>query len=163
MRAESFKGMWAKSPEFRKEMLQKLSWSINHRLTREWITQRVLHYAQLEKEAGLECFDEDLALSYLLERRALLMAETVTDLEAPQVVTCRMHSTEPVLVGGQDAFGDYEGLYFQGQKVTLEPRPDRDFSHWVVNGREFRQPRLELELAQDTLVRAVFLSVHPAP
>ena len=162
MRAEIFRGMWTKSPEFRKEMLQKLSWSINHRLTREWITQRVLHYAQLEKEAGLECFDEELALSYLLERRALLMAETVADLEAPQIVICRMNSSEPVLVDGQDAPGEYEGLYFQGQKVTLEPRPDRDFSHWVVNGQEFRQPRLELELEQDTQIRAVFLSAPPA-
>ena len=90
-------------------------------------------------------------------------AETVADLEAPQVVTCRMNSSGPVLVDGQDAPGEYEGLYFQGQKVTLEPRPDRDFSHWVVNGRELRQPRLELELAQDTQIRAVFLSVPPAP
>lgn len=163
MRAEIFNGMWAKSPEFREEMLRKLSWSINHRLTKEWITQRVRHYAQLEKEAGLECFDEELALSYLLERRALLMAETVADLEAPQVVACRMQSPEPVLVDEQETSEGYEGLYFQGQKVTMEPRPDRDFTHWVVDGREIRQPRLELELEQDTLVRAVFLSAQPVP
>jgi hypothetical protein len=163
MRAAVFKGMWAKSPRFRQELLQRLTWSINHRLTREWITERVAYYAQLEKESGINCFDEELALSYLLERRALLMAETVADLEAPRVVACRLQSPEPVLVDGQNTPGEYEGLYFQGQKVTMEPCPDRDFSHWVVNGRDIPQPRLELDLEQDTQIRAVFLPTQPAP
>ncbi|MDY0225816.1 MAG: CotH kinase family protein [Desulfomicrobium apsheronum] len=161
MRASVFKGMWDSSPRFREEMLWRLTRSINHRLTREWITERVDHYARLEKETGIECFDEELALSYLLERRALLMAESVAELQAPEVVACHVQSPEPVLIDGQDTPGEYEGLYFQGQKVTLEPRPDRDFSHWIVDGRTILQRRLELALEHKTQIRAVFLPSKP--
>jgi hypothetical protein len=161
MRASVFKGMWDSSPRFREEMLWRLTWSINHRLTREWITERVDHYTRLEKDTGIECFDEELALSYLLERRALLMAESVAELNAPEIVTCHVQSPEPVLIDGQDTPGEYEGLYFQGQKVTLEPRPDRDFSHWIVDGRTILQRRLELALEHATQIRAVFLPSKP--
>ena len=158
MRASVFKGMWDTSPRFRKEMLWRLTWSINHRLTREWIAERVRHYAGLEKEAGLECFDENLALSYLFERRAELPAETVRELGAPETVACRVQSPEPLVIDGETWGNAYEGIYFAGQTISLEAPPGRAVSHWEVDGREIREPRLELELHADTCIRAIFPS-----
>ena len=158
MRASVFKGMWDTSPRFRKEMLWRLTWSINHRLTREWIAERVRHYAALEKEAGLECFDENLALSYLFERRAELPAETVRELGAPETVACRVQSPEPLVIDGETWGNTYEGIYFAGQTISLEAPPGRAVSRWEVDGREIREPRLELELHADTCIRAIFPS-----
>lgn len=69
-------GMWDSDGRFRDEMLRCLAWSVNHRLTRQWVTERVGEYARL-KESWLDCFDEATALSYLLDRRSALLAETV--------------------------------------------------------------------------------------
>lgn len=163
MRASLFKGMWTESPRFRDELLQRLSWSVNHRLTGEWIAERVGHYAKLEQEAGFECFDEETALSYLLGRRRDVLAETVADLGAPAVVTCRVQSPETLRIDGTETPGEYEGLYFKGQKAVLEPGSAPGFSHWVIDGREIHDPRIELALHQDTAVRAVFLPAPQAP
>lgn len=157
MRANVFEGMWDASPRFRCEMLQRLTWSVNHRLTRQWIVERVGHYARLERESGLDCFDEDTALTYLLDRRLALLAETVAELGAPQLVECRVQSPEPVLIDGEPWSGEYEGMYFRGQKITAGPREGKAFSHWEVDGRKVDGPTLEIELEADTLIRAVFL------
>ncbi len=156
MRAAVFKGMWDSSPRFREEMLRRLTWSINHRLTRAWIAERVLHYDRLEKKAGFECFDADLALSYLLQRREALLAETVCELGAPETVKCRVQSPEPLVIDGETRDNAYEGIYFAGQIITIEAPPGRAVSHWEVDGREIREPRLERSLHADTRIRAVF-------
>ncbi len=156
MRASVFKGMWDASPRFRKEMLYRLTWSINHRLTEKWITERVRHYSRLEKEIGIECFDADLTLSYLLNRRETLLAETVRELGAPDTVKCLVLSPEPLNIDGDTWGNAYEGIYFAGQTISLEAPPGRAVSHWEVDGREIREPRLELELHADTRIRAVF-------
>jgi hypothetical protein len=157
MRAAVFKGMWDSDGRFRDEMLRCLTWSVNQRLTRQWIVERVGHYARLERESGLDCFDEDTALAYLLDRRQALLAETVTELGAPHLVKCRVQSPEPVLIDGEPWSGEYEGMYFRGQKITAAPREGKTFSHWEVDGRNVAGPRLELVLESDTRIRAVFL------
>ena len=157
MRAAVFKGMWDESPRFREEMLHRLAWSVNHRLTREWIEERVGHYARLEKASGLDCFDEELALGFLLERRRTLLDETVAELDAPGLVTCRMHSPAPVLIDGETWSTDYEGLYFRGQRLTAVPEDPDSFSHWEIDGRKVDGARLAIDLNADTTVRAVFL------
>ncbi len=163
LRATIFKGMWNNSPQFREKLLGRLSFSINHRLTRNWIEERVRHYAQLEKEAELDCFNEDQARSYLLQRRTDVLTETVADLDAPRIVTCRVQSPEPIRIDGESSPEEYAGLYFQGQKIALEPRPTHEFSHWVVDGSEIRQSRLELILQKDTEIHAVFLPATNTP
>ncbi len=157
MRAAVFKGMWDTSPRFREEMMWRLTWSINHRLTREWITERVDHYARLEKESGIECFDEDAALTYLLQRRTVLPEETVADLDAPKVVACRVESPQTLIIDGEETDGNYDGLYFAGQSATIEPLAGAGFSHWIVDDRTIQDPRLTITLQKDVLVRAVFL------
>jgi hypothetical protein len=157
MRAAVFKGMWTNSPQFQKKLLHKLAWNINHRLTPEWITERVNHYARIEKASGIECFDEDLALAYLLERRRDLLKETVADLNAPQVVKCRIESMQPLIIDGVEFRGTYDGMYFNGQTATIEaPSPD-NFSHWVVNGVQIRDAHLHITLQKDIEITAVFL------
>ncbi len=88
---------------------------------------------------------------------SLLMAETVADLGAPQLVACRVQSSEPVLIDGEPWSGQYEGMYFRGQKITATPREGKAFSHWEVDGRNVAGPRLELVLESDTRISAVFL------
>jgi hypothetical protein len=156
MRASVFKGIWDTSPRFRKEMLWHLTWNINHRLTPDWIKDRILHYAWLEKEAGLECFDEDLALSYLLKRREELLDETVRELNVPNTVRCRVKSPDPLVIDGETWTNAYEGIYFAGQNISIEAPSRRSFSHWEVDGRKVLEPRLELDLHSDTDIRAVF-------
>lgn len=157
MRASVFKGMWDESPRFQEEMLHRLTWSVNHRLTREWITRRVEHYARLERESGLDCFDKNLALDYLLERRRALLDETVAELAAPGLVTCRAQIPAPVLIDGEAWLSDYEGLYFRGQKITATPVNKDSFSHWEVGEHRIDGPNLEVTLDADTSIRAVFL------
>lgn len=158
MRAAVFKGMWDNSPRFREEMLHRLAWSVNHRLTKAWITERVGHYGRLEKASGLDCFDEDQAMSFLLERRKTLLDETVAELGAPALVTCRIHSPEPLLVDGETWSGDYDGWYFRGQRITAAPLHADAFSHWEIDGRRINGLRLEIDADADTSIRAVFQS-----
>jgi len=157
MRAAVFKGMWTNSPQFQKQLLHKLTWNINHRLTPEWITERVGHYAQLEKTSGIECFDENLALSYLLERRQDLLKETVTDLNTPQIVKCRIESMHPLIIDDIESSGSYEGMYFNGQSAKIEPRSPDNFSHWIVDGVQVHDTPLHIALEKDLEVTAVFL------
>ena len=154
LRASVFKGMWDNSPRFREKMLTRLTWSVNHLLTREWIAERVGHYARLVRESGLDCFDEKLALAYLQDRRAALLAETSAELGAPGLVTCRVSSPEPILIDGRTWSSEYEGMYFRGQKVTIAPREGDAFSHWEIDGRKETTPILEIELETDTRIRA---------
>lgn len=157
MRAAVFKGMWTNSPQFQQELLRTLTWNINHRLTPEWVTERVEHYARLEKASAIECFDEDLALSYLLKRRHDLLKETVTDLDAPPVVKCRIKSAQPLIIDGAKSEGTYEGMYFSGQSVTVKPSTSTNFSHWIVDGVPMFGAPLTLMLQKDVSISAVFL------
>ncbi|NLW80253.1 MAG: hypothetical protein GXY42_01055 [Desulfovibrionales bacterium] len=163
LRAAVFKGMWENSQQFREEFLRLLSWTINHRLTRAWIEERIRHYTGLETDSGLDCFDAGVALTYLLQRRVDLLAETTRDLGAPDVIACRVESPQPVVVDDERVTTSYEGLYFRGQAITLAPQPHASFSHWIVDERHVHEPRLTLELQRDTVVRAAFFpSANPS-
>jgi hypothetical protein len=89
---------------------------------------------------------------------AQLLAETVRELGAPETIACRVQSPEPLLIDGETWGNAYEGIYFAGQTISLEASPGRAVSHWEVDGREIREPRLELELHADTRIRAIFAS-----
>lgn len=163
MRAAVFKGLWDESARFRDEFLLRLSWSVNHRLTREWITDRVDYYARMEKQAGLDCFDEEAARSYLLQRRRNMLDEAVAELGAPEIVLFRMQSYGSVRIDGSNTSGEYEGLYFKGQKTILEAGSAPGFSHWILDGQEVHEPRIELIQDRNTSIRAVFLPVPTTP
>jgi hypothetical protein len=89
---------------------------------------------------------------------AQLLAETVRELGAPETIACRVQSPEPLIIDGETWGNAYDGIYFKGQKISVEPPPRRAISHREVDGREIREPRLELELHADTPIRAVFSS-----
>jgi hypothetical protein len=161
MRASVFKGMWTNSPKFQQELLHKLTWTLNHRLTPEWITAQVSHYARLEKASGIECFDEDLALSYLLERRQVLLKETIADLNAPPVVKCKIETMQPLVIDGVKYKETYDGLYFSGQPVTIEPETPDNFLHWIVNDEQILNRSLRIMLQKDVVITAVFQSTTP--
>ena len=89
---------------------------------------------------------------------AQLLAETIAELGAPETVTCRVQGPEPLIIDGETWDNAYQGIYFKGQKISVEAPPGRAISHWEVDGREIREPRLELELHADTRIRAIFFS-----
>lgn len=158
MRAAVFKGMWDNSSRFREEMTRRLARTVNHRLTRAWIEERVAHYAKLERESGLNCFDEKLARSYLLARRKAILDETVAELGVPELVTCRVNSPESILIDGVPWSKAYEGFYFSGQKIALAPVDDSSFSHWEIGSSKIHEREIEIELNADTNIRGVFLA-----
>lgn len=163
LRARIFKGMWANCPEFRTELLACVAWAVNHRLTPDWIDDRVRHYAELEKASGMECFDEALAQTYLRQRRKDILQETVTDLGAPAIVTCRVESPAPMVIDNATTGTRYAGLYFTGQDICLSQRDPAGFSHWTVNGETVRQKDLCLRLERDTAIEAVFAPTATQP
>ncbi len=134
---------------------------LNHRLTEEFLLERVGYYRRMLQEFGMPHRKYTSMLEEFMRYRAeFLRGEMVKQFQLEGPFSCRVASAAglPLLIDGYPYETAYIGRYFSGQKIVLEPvgSAGKVFSHWLVDGRSFTGPRLEHVVENDVIIEAIF-------
>ncbi len=136
-------------PEYRDYFVRYATDTLNHRLTPTYLRDLLTRYRDLESAPGVYS-RVDLG-EYFRRRPDFVRAELARyfGLETPVAVNIEAPPGTRLVVDGFALEGAYAGMYFPGQRITIElTAPDGRFSHWLVDGE--RRARRDLELVATT-------------
>lgn len=136
---------------------------LNHRLTKEFLLERVGYYRRMLREFGRPHGKYVTMLEEFMDRRAdFLRSEMVKHFHLEGPFSCRVRGADGLrlLIDGYTYETAYAGRYFKGQKIVLEPAGSAadTFSHWLVDGRRVNARRLEHLVENDMNIEAIFNS-----
>ncbi len=139
--------------------------TMNHRLTSEFLEQRLRFYRTVSETYGVtDTAYLDILGEYLEKRPAFLWSLAEQYLNTDPTTSLRLEGPTGVTlrVDGRDVGSRFDGRYFPDMTVTVEVEAhDRQsVSHWFVNGQrvELSGPPIELSTARDLTVRLVPVS-----
>jgi hypothetical protein len=149
------------SREYREYYGRVFSEILNHRLTEDFLLQRVRYYGEMLASFGDPHEDYVAMLGKFMHNRAeFLRREMVEQLGFVGPYTCQVQlpAGQRILIDGFDYSSPYSGRYFQGQRIDLEPAEEgrETFAYWLVDGQKISGLRLSHVIARDTHIEAVF-------
>ena len=147
-------------PDFRFRLLQTYLEIINHRVTDEFLAERVRHYESEAHRLGLRDSDSFDRFRTFLDKRSPIVRQRLGS-HLGETSSWRVVVSIPAgwaaEVDGFLKITDYAGWYYPSTPLRLdvpaELRPR--FKHWLVDGRVVRDPRIELAIDSDTVISAV--------
>lgn len=151
------------SPEFRRYFMRLFADSMNHRLTREFLQERIEYYATLALSFGLDNreFNEEVT-QFFAYRKPVLRDQMKTYFDSGDSYSCRVNGPDDVRfeIDGYPEKPGYAGWYFEKTPITISitDAANRSFSHWLINGEEVRTDiTLQYPVESETTIEAVFL------
>jgi hypothetical protein len=157
-----FSRLIRESEAYRRYFSELVMENLNHRLTPDFLLGRVDFYRQMLEEFGEPHQQYIAMLEEFMHHRGRFLQEEMAklfNLEGPY--SCRVISPgQQLLIDGYPYKADYNGRYFKGQSIELEPAGAsvRRFSHWLVDGKKVTVPRLEHTIEKGVTIEAVFNS-----
>lgn len=149
------------SEQYRRYFSALVTEILNHRLTEEFLLERVGYYRRMLHEFGRPHREYIAMLGDFVHHRAdYLRSEMVKQFQLDGPFSCRVPVAAglPLLIDGYTYETMYTGRYFKGQKIVLEPAGSvvNIFSHWLVDGKSVPGSRLELPIEDDVNIEAIF-------
>lgn len=155
-------GRLLKDPEYRDYFAQTVAEALNHRITPQFLSERLNHYRIVAGVHGLQDREFlEIAERFLAERPAHVRRLVQEYAGAGPVVDIRVGSDAdvPLQVDGHETSGTYEGRYFVGSRVSVAiPAGARPaFRGWTVNGQAADSgPTMVLRVSGPLEIRARF-------
>ena len=150
----------AEAPAYREYLVRTVVEALNHRVTTEFLRERLAHYQALTSEYRLEELEYlDQLQWFLVLRPPEVRAMLTRHLDAGEAFRVRVELPEgiEVDVDGYRKSGDFYGWYFNETEVALALASRRTgFSHWLVDGVPVHTNDLRHVVESDTTIRAVF-------
>ncbi len=154
------------SPEFRHYFTRLFVDIMNHRLTPDFLQERLDYYAGLARSFGQDTqeFNEEVA-QFFAHRHAVLRQQMKTYFATGDSYSCQVDGPDGVefKIDGYPEKPGYLGWYFAHTPITVvavEP-PQQTFSHWRINGTEINTEKtLRYMIESDTNITAVFLAEY---
>lgn len=152
------------SREYREYYYSLFSEILNHRLTQEFLLERVRHYSEMLTHYGAPHESYIAMLTDFMRNRAVLLRQEMVEqfrLEGPYRCRVQIPGGQSLMIDGHSYGKSYDGWYFGGQSIVVDTaagNAGEKFSHWLVNGRKIAVPRLRHTVNDNTTIRAVFNS-----
>lgn len=149
------------SKEYREYYGTVFSEILNHRLTEDFLLERVGYYGEMLASFGDPHEDYVTMLGQFMRNRAeFLRREMVEQLGFVGPFSClvQLPAGQRILIDGFNYSKPYSGRYFQGQRIELEPaeKVRETFAYWLVDGQKISDLRLFHAITRDTHIEAVF-------
>ena len=144
---------------FRVRLLQTYLEIVNHRVTDEFLAERVSYYESQARSLGLGDLESFDRFRFFFAKRAPIVRQRLGS-HLGETSSWHVEVSIPtgwaVEVDGFLYTKDYAGWYYSSTPLRLnvpaEHRPR--FKYWLVDGRVVRSPRIELKIDSDTLISA---------
>ncbi len=160
-RTKLFTRLMRESEEYRSEFINLVVFLLNHRLTPDFLHERVDYYRQMMENFG-EPHEQYVAmLKKFMDHRPEFIFKDMQEkfgLSAPFVCRVKVPRGETFAVDGSFYEQDYRGMYFTTTPVHIAVSEDSRprFRYWLVNGEKFFTTELQLSLQEDTELSLVF-------
>ncbi len=134
---------------------------MNHRLTEEFLNNRIDYYAGMEKMLD-DQKPSTLARirGYLNRRPATARKEMEKHFQAGRSYPCEVKGPDETnyRIDGYPEKSGYTGWYFSGLPITIEVTGANrnDFSHWIVNSKKITSKQLVYPIHSKTKITAIF-------
>ncbi|MDP3479826.1 MAG: CotH kinase family protein [Desulfoprunum sp.] len=160
-RSVLFTRLIKESREYREYYCTLFSEILNHRLTEDFLLERVNYYRDMLAAYGKPHEEYiEMLTDFMQNRAGFLRQEMVKQLHlaGPYNCTVQIPVGEELLIDGYSYKENYKGYYFEGQKVVLEPakKHREGFSHWLIDGRKNVSPHLQHVFKNNTTIQAVY-------
>ncbi len=154
--------LFADSSEFRRFFARLFSEAMNHRVTEQFLAERLRHYRELGRRSALrdtEFFDE--IEEFLAHRKAALRQQMQQHLGAGPSYRVQVESPPDLNlnVDGHAKGSSYRGWYFAGQSLEVRlTSSGRDLAAaWTINGvpQAETRPLLRMTVDRDLTLRGL--------
>lgn len=150
------------SPEFRVYFTRLFVDTMNHKLTQEFLNERLAHYEQIAVNYGIQDQEYlEITRQFFQRRKAVLRQQMQTRFHLSASFACRVQSPPgaQLEIDGFAAQTGYEGWYFETTPIRVKviPAAGQTFSHWSINGQVVMSAGnvIEYPLTADTIIEAV--------
>jgi hypothetical protein len=164
-RTKLFSRLMRESEEFHREFIDLVVHLLNHRLTYDFLHDRVAYYRQMMEYFG-EPHEEYVTMlrKFMDHRPAFIFRDMQKHFALSNPHSCRIRvpEGETIVVDGIGYAKDYRGKYFATTPVHITvPESSRlRLQYWLVNGERIFTPELQLSLQEDTEVSLVLEPPH---
>jgi hypothetical protein len=146
--------LFADSPDYRLYFAQLFSEAMNHRVTEEFLAERLFHYRELGRRAELQDTDFfDEIEDFLAHRKAALRQQLQQHFGAGQSYRVRVEAPTGLTlsIDGYATGSSYQGWYFAGQAIEVQLlAAGRSLNaEWTINGESLPDQRSTLHLIVD--------------
>jgi len=160
-RTKLFTRLMNESDEYKIYFINLATELLNHTLTEDFLFSRVHYYKKLLEQYGEPHKEYIAILKRFMEKRPDFVRQDMKNLfnlEGPYRLIFRSSVKYSVFIDGYQESSNYHGKYFAGQTCSIRLPDDQQesFSHWLVNGERVMTNILNLVIAENTEVKAVF-------
>lgn len=155
------------SPEFREYFTRLFVETMNHRLTQEFLSERLAYYEQIALNYGIQEQKYFAILrQFFQHRKAILREQMQVRFATGPAFLCRVESSPgvPLEIDGVAAQSGYEGWYFETTPIRVHVRPPdgQTLAYWNINGQIVASEGNELEYSvnADTTIEAVVVQAE---
>jgi hypothetical protein len=142
------------TPEYRDHFVRVATDILNHELTSAYLDDMLARYQALAESPGI--FGGFDVGAYLRRRPDFARAEIARyfGLSAPVTVVVETPPSSTLMIDGYLESGVYEGRYYPGQTLTVEPSTDGPtIAGWQMGDRRVEGERLEIVVDEPVRVR----------
>ena len=155
-RSALLQGLFATSPEFRAYFADLATEALNHRLTDEFLQERLAFYRDQLDRAPVRRRDfwTDVE-AFVLARKPILRRQLAQHFgyEPSHRVTVENPNSAHLIIDGHALDTTYQGWYFEGQHIEIDaPLGETGFE---IAGRRTPGPALSLEVTGETKIRLI--------
>lgn len=159
-RTKLFSRLMREDEDFHRQFVDLIVQLLNHRLTRNFLHERVEYYRQMMEKFGEPHEEYVTMLRKFMDHRPEFIYRDMQKnfaLSTPYTCGIRVPENEKIAVDGYTYEKDYRGMYFTTTPVhiTVTDTGRSRFQYWLVNGERILTPELQLSLQEDTDVSLV--------
>lgn len=151
-RVRLFKRLINEDPEFREKTKHLFTSTVNHLVTKEFITELLDHYQLILTTVDYPGGDEYIGIlrAFFTDRIPFLLTEMEQYYPAAPGIACEVTSDAyPVTVDGYKKEGPYAGYYFPGSTLTVASEGKNEIKYWLVNGKKRFKQQVQLPIKGD--------------
>ncbi|GAK58098.1 hypothetical protein U27_05071 [Candidatus Vecturithrix granuli] len=150
------------SPDFRSYFTRLFVDTMNHKLTQEFLHERLAHYEQIAINYGIQDREYiEITRQFFDHRKAVLRQQMQERFHLSSSFACRVQSPPNVQleIDGFSEQSGYEGWYFETTPIRVKviPATGQTFSHWIINDQVVTSVGtvIEYPVTADTIIEAV--------
>ncbi|MCP3891395.1 MAG: hypothetical protein GY702_21390 [Desulfobulbaceae bacterium] len=152
-RIQLFQRLVNEDPQFRQKVKHLFTSIMNHQLTDDFISELLDTYQSKLRAISYPDGDEYMAIvrDFFDKRVMFLLRQMENDFPRQTIKTCEVTSDRyPIKVDGFIKRGPFQGLYFPGSTLKIEPEDGFDIKYLLLNGKKIAANSLSMGIDSNT-------------
>ena len=160
-RTKLFSRLINEDPVYRDFVISLSMDLMNHRINQKYLQERLSYYeGMLENYGQGDSNYIKLLRNYMKERPTFLRKEMRELFKLGPIFSCTVKGPKEITYSIDDypEESDYQGYYFEGREITVKITSlhQKNFSHWLVNGKIIKNPILLYSVLSESIIEPVF-------